>query len=77
MDISDLELKEAVDEFDSLLLEYCIKHKFPALMATSIVMSRLLHLNKQFGEVKDFSDLLKVISKNIDDEKYEKPEKLH
>ena len=77
MDINDLALADAVNEFDELLLSFCVKHKFPALLATSVVLARLLHLNKQAGNVDDFGKLLLTVSQGIENRDYIKPENLH
>ena len=53
MNIDDLNLQPCVDEVDEFLLKFCLTHKFPALMTSSIIMARLLHLNKRVGDVAD------------------------
>ena len=46
-------------------------------MVTSIILARLLHLNKQTGDVNDFSKLLRTVSDGIENKDYETPENLH
>ena len=77
MNIDDLDLQPSVDEVDEFLLKFCIQHKYPALMLSSIVLARLLHLNKQAGDVNDFGKLLRTVSDGIENKEYEKPENLH
>jgi hypothetical protein len=77
MNIDDLDLQPAVDEVDEFLLKLCISHKYPSLMASSIILARLLHLNKQAGNVDDFGKLLMTVAGAIENKEYEKPENLH
>lgn len=77
IDINDLNLQPSVDDVDEFLLKFCIEHKFPSLMASSIILARLLHLNKQAGNVEDFAKLLATVSVGIHNKEYEKPENLH
>jgi hypothetical protein len=46
-------------------------------MASSIILARLLHLNKQAGNVDDFAKLLGTVSDGIVNKDYERPENLH
>lgn len=77
MNIDDLDLQPSVDEVDEFLLKFCIQHKYPSLMASSIILARLLHLNKQAGNVDDFAKLLGTVSDGILNKEHEKPENLH
>lgn len=77
MNIDDLNLQPSVDDVDEFLLKFCIQHKYPALMLSSIVLARLLHLNKQAGDVNDFGKLLRTVADGIENKEYEKPENLH
>lgn len=77
MNIDDLNLQPSVDDVDEFLLKFCIQHKYPPLMASSIILARLLHLNKQAGSIDDFAKLLNTISDGIVNKEYEKPENLH
>jgi hypothetical protein len=77
MNIDDLNLQPCVDEVDEFLLKFCLTHKFPALMTSSIIMARLLHLNKQVGDVDDFGKLLLTVSDGIVNKEYERTENLH
>lgn len=77
MNIDDLNLQPSVDEVDEFLLKFCITHKYPSLMASSIILARLLHLNKQAGNIDDFGKLLLTISQGIENQDYIKPENLH
>ena len=77
MNIDDLDLQPFVDEVDEFLLKFCTTHKFPALLASSIFLARLLHLNKQAGSVNDFAKLLGTVSNGIENKDYERPENLH
>ena len=77
MNIDDLDLQPSVDDVDEFLLRFCIKHKYPSLMASSIILARLLHLNKQAGNVEDFAKLLATVSVGIHNKDYDKPENLH
>lgn len=77
MNIDDLNLQPAVDDVDEFLLKFCMTHKFPVLMASSIILARMLHLNKQANNVEDFAKLLATVSVGIENKEYEKPEKLH
>ena len=77
MNIDDLNLQPSVDDVDEFLLGFCIKHKYPSLMASSIILARLLHLNKQAGNVEDFAKLLATVSVGIHNKDYDRPENLH
>ena len=77
MNIDELNLQPSVDDVDEFLLSFCIKHKYPSLMASSIILARLLHLNKQAGNVDDFGKLLMTVSQGIENKDYIRPENLH
>ena len=77
MNIDELNLQPSVDDVDEFLLSFCIKHKYPSLMASSIILARLLHLNKQAGNVEDFAKLLATVSVGIHNKDYDRPENLH
>ena len=77
MDINDLDLQPSVDDVDEFLLKFCFQYKYPALLTSSIILARLLHLNKQSGNIEDFTKLLSTISVGIQNKEYEIPEKLH
>jgi hypothetical protein len=77
MNIDDLNLQPSVDDVDEFLMKFALTYKYPALMVTSIILARLLHLNKQTGDVNDFSKLLRTVSDGIENKDYETPENLH
>ena len=77
INIDDLDLQPSVDDVDEFLLKFCMEHKFPVLMASSIILARMLHLAKQANVTEDFAKLLATISVGIHNKDYEKPEKLH
>ena len=79
MNIDDLDLMGPVGEVDDFLLQFCIKNKFPALMASSVVLARLMWLNNQANSNEDFAKLLHSIANSIDKNEFEKPldKKLH
>jgi hypothetical protein len=79
MELDDLELGNAVSEVDEFLLQFIIKNKFPALLASSVILARLLWLNKQANTTEDFSKLLGTISDGMVNQKYDLPKdrKLH
>lgn len=77
INIDDLDLQPSVDDVDEFLLRFCMEHKFPVLMASSIILARMLHLNKQSNNVEDFAKLLATVSVGIHNKEYEKPENLH
>ena len=60
--MNDEQLLNASIEFDNFLVEFSDKHELPALLATSIALARLVHLNKQYGDKKDFLKLLHAIT---------------
>lgn len=62
----DLELMGPVGEVDDFLLQFCIKNKFPSLLASSIVLARLMWLNRQGSSSEDFAKLLHGIADGID-----------
>ena len=65
IDIDNLELMGPVGEVDDFLLQFCIKNKFPSLLASSIVLARLMWLNKQGSSSEDFARLLHSIADGI------------
>lgn len=77
IDINELNLQPSVDDVDEFLLKFCMQHKFSSLLASSIILARLLHLNKQTGNVEDFAKLLATVSVGIHNKDYEIPENLH
>jgi len=60
--MDDNKLAEASYEFDTFLIEFSAKYELPALLVTSVALARLVHLNKQFGDKKDFIELINAIS---------------
>jgi hypothetical protein len=79
IDIDDLDLMGPVSEVDEFLLSFCIKNKFPALMVTSVILARLVWLNKQSGSTEDFTKLLQTVVDGILNKHYDSPidKKLH
>jgi hypothetical protein len=77
IDINELNLQPSVDDVDVFLLKFCFEHKYPSLMASAIILARLLHLNKQAGNAEDFAKLLATVSVGIHNKDYEVPENLH
>jgi hypothetical protein len=79
IDINDLDLMGPVGEVDDFLLQFCIKNKFPALLASSILLARLMWLNNQANSSEDFAKLLHSIADSIDKNEFDKPidKKLH
>jgi exoribonuclease R len=73
IDIDDLDLMGPVSEVDEFLLEFCVRNKFPSLMATSVIMARLVWLNKQGGSTEDFSKLLLSVVDSIDKKEFDIP----
>ena len=79
IDIDDLDLMGPVAEVDEFLLQFCMKNKFPSLMATSVIMARLVWLNRQGGTTEDFGKLLLSVVDSIDKKEFDIPidKKLH
>lgn len=77
MNIDDLDLQPSVDDVDEFLLKFCMTHKFPVLMASSIILARMMHLNRQANNIEDFAKLLATLSVGIHNKDYEKPENIH
>lgn len=73
MNIDDLDLVEPVADVDEFLLSFAIKNKFPALLVSSILLARLLWLNRQSGSTEDFGKLLHSIATSIDKNEFDKP----
>ena len=64
---------EPVAEVDDFLLQFCIKNKFPALLASSVILARLMWLNKQSGSPEDFSKLLHSVADSLDNNELDIP----
>jgi hypothetical protein len=79
VDIDDLDLMGPVAEVDEFLLSFCIRNKFPALLASSVLLARLLWLNKQGQSQEDFAKLLHSVADSIGNKEFDKPidKKLH
>jgi hypothetical protein len=77
MELDDLELGHASEKVDEFLLSFCLENKFPALMATAIILARLLHLNKMAGSHEDYSKLLLSVHDGIDKKEFDKPTNIH
>ena len=73
MNVDDLDLMEPVADVDEFLLHFAIKNKFPALLVSSIVLARLLWLNRQSDSTEDFGKLLQSIASSIDNKEFDKP----
>ena len=71
--MDDTKLAEASYEFDDFLIQFLAKYELPAILVTSIGLARLVHLNKQFGDKKDFigcymqeeKEMLKIVIMKI------------
>ena len=79
VDIDNLDLMGPVAEVDEFLLSFCVTNKFPALMASSVILARLLWLNKQAQSSEDFAKLLHNVADSIVNKEFDKPidKKLH
>ena len=79
VDIDDLDLMGPISEVDEFLLSFCVRNKFPALLASSVILARLLWLNRQAHSTEDFSKLLHSIADSIVNKEFDKPidKKLH
>lgn len=77
MNIDDYNLQPSCDDVDEFLLKFCMTHKLPVLMASSIILARLLHLSRQANVSEDFAKLLATVSVGIHNKDYDKPENLH
>jgi hypothetical protein len=73
MDISDLNLEEPIAEVDDFLLQLAIKYKLPGLLLSSIMLARLMWLNKQCDSTEDFKRLLISVTEGIDNKEFEVP----
>ena len=49
-------------EIDLFLGKIAVEYELPAILVTSVVLARLVHLNKQFGDKADFIKLLNAIT---------------
>ena len=65
MNVDDLDLMGPVGEVDDFLLQFCITNKFPSILASSVILARLMWLNKQSGSTEDFSKLLHSVADSI------------
>ena len=74
MDINQLNLEEPIAEVDDFLLQLTIKHKFSGLLTSSIMLARLMWLNKQCDSTEDFKKLLVSIAEGIDNKKFDTPD---
>ena len=79
VDIDDLDLMGPVSEVDEFLLSFCIRNKFPALLVSSVILARLVWLNKQGQSTEDFTKLLHSVADSIVNKEFDKPldKKLH
>ena len=79
VDIDSLELMGPVGVVDDFILQFCIENKFPALLASSIILARLMWLNNLANSGEDFAKLLHSIADSIDKNEFDKPidKKLH
>jgi hypothetical protein len=75
--IEDSELDSVVLEMDECLLQFALKHKLPALMVSSIVLSRLVWMNKLTGSADDFVKLLSTVIDTIHKEESTTTGSLH
>ena len=73
IDINDLDLMGPVSEVDEFLFSFCIRNKFPALLTSSVLLARLVWLNRQAQSSEDFSKLLNSVANGIDNKEFDKP----
>jgi hypothetical protein len=69
--VDDIDLSGAVAEVDEFLLQLSIKNKFSPLVASSVILARLVWLNSIGNSTEDFSKLLGTIVNGIDDKTYD------
>ena len=74
MDINQLNLEEPIAEVDDFLLQLTIKYKFSGLLTSSIMLARLMWLNKQGDSTDDFRKLLLSIVEGLDNKKFDTPD---
>lgn len=79
VDIDNLDMMGPITDVDEFLLRFCIANKFPSLMASSVIMARLVWLNKQGNSSDDFAKLLHSVADSILNKEFDKPidKKLH
>jgi hypothetical protein len=77
--IDDIDLANHVGEIDEFLLQFSMKNKFSSLVTSSIILARLVWLNKQGESTEDFAKLLDTIAVGINEKQYDLPidKKLH
>jgi hypothetical protein len=75
INIDELQLEAPITDVDNFLMETSIKYKLPALLISSIVMARLMHLNNQFDTTGDFKNLLQAIIGGIENKEFNIPDK--
>jgi hypothetical protein len=78
-EIDDIDLANHIGEIDEFLLQFSVKNKFSALVTSSIILARLVWLNKQGESTEDFAKLLGTIAVGINEKHYDLPidKKLH
>ena len=74
MNIDDLELEAPIAEVDEFLLQLTIKYKFPALLTSSVMLARLMWLNRQSDSTEDFGKLLSTVVQGIHNKEFTIPE---
>jgi hypothetical protein len=79
IDIDDIDLSNHIGEIDEFLLQFSMKNKFSSLVTSSIILARLVWLNKQGESTEDFTKLLGTIAVGIHEKHYDLPidKKLH
>lgn len=77
MSIDESQLDVMVHELDEYLLKFASQHKLSALLVSSVMLSRLLWMNKLAGDPQDFSKLLQSIIDTIEQEQNEVTGNLH
>ena len=73
----DVKLEFAVEEIDLFLTEFCVKYKVSPLMASSVFLARMTHLNKSYDSIDDFGKLLNDVSSKIENKELEPTNQLH
>lgn len=75
INIEDLELEGPITDVDNFLVETSVKYKLPALLISSIVMARLMHMNVEFDTTEDFKNLLQSIVSGLENKDFDIPDK--
>ncbi len=77
VDVEDMELGHATEVVDEFILSFCLENKYPPLLASAVILARLLHVNRIAHSEDDYTRLLQSVLEGILNKEFTVPKQLH